>query len=54
MSGSKQKPQNRQHYFTVWRWHFYSGIFIAPFLIILACSAPVSYTHLTLPTILRV
>ena len=39
MSGSKQKPQNRQHYFTVWRWHFYTGIFIAPFLIILACSA---------------
>ena len=39
MSASKQKPQNNQHYFTVWRWHFYSGIFIAPFLIILACSA---------------
>ncbi|MBB3107593.1 putative iron-regulated membrane protein [Psychrobacter luti] len=39
MSGSNQKPNTNQHYFTVWRWHFYSGIFIAPFLIILACSA---------------
>ena len=39
MSGNNQKPNTNQHYFTVWRWHFYSGIFIAPFLIILACSA---------------
>lgn len=39
MSRQSQKPKNNQHYFTVWRWHFYSGIFIAPFLIILACSA---------------
>ena len=39
MSGSNQKPNTNQHYFTVWRWHFYSGIFIAPFLIILAFSA---------------
>lgn len=39
MSRQSQKPKNSQHYFTVWRWHFYSGIFIAPFLIILACTA---------------
>ena len=39
MSGRNQKPKNSQHYFTIWRWHFYSGIFIAPFLIILACTA---------------
>ena len=39
MGGNNQKPNTNQHYFTVWRWHFYSGIFIAPFLIILACSA---------------
>ena len=39
MSRQNQKPKNSQHYFTVWRWHFYSGIFIAPFLIILACTA---------------
>lgn len=39
MGERNQKPKNSQHYFMVWRWHFYSGIFIAPFLIILACSA---------------
>lgn len=30
---------NNQRYFTVWRWHFYAGMFVAPFLIILACTA---------------
>jgi uncharacterized iron-regulated membrane protein len=22
----------------VWRWHFYAGLYVAPFLIILACT----------------
>ncbi|MFC3873414.1 PepSY-associated TM helix domain-containing protein [Neisseria musculi] len=25
-----------QRYFTVWRWHFYAGVFVTPFLILLA------------------
>jgi uncharacterized iron-regulated membrane protein len=25
-------------YFTVWRWHFYAGIFVVPFLLMLACT----------------
>ena len=37
---NRQTPQsdNNQRYFTVWRWHFYAGMFVAPFLIILACT----------------
>ena len=38
---NKGTPQSltNQRYFTVWRWHFYTGMFIAPFLIILASTA---------------
>jgi uncharacterized iron-regulated membrane protein len=25
-------------YAAVWRWHFYAGIYVAPFLVVLACS----------------
>ena len=25
-----------QRYFTIWRWHFYAGIFVAPLLMVLA------------------
>ena len=39
MSRDTRQSTNNQRYFTVWRWHFYAGIFIAPFLIILACTA---------------
>ncbi|MGZ0087026.1 PepSY-associated TM helix domain-containing protein [Caldibacillus thermoamylovorans] len=37
------KPVDRQRpmYMAVWRWHFYAGIFFAPFLIILALSGAV-------------
>ena len=34
-----RQSTNNQRYFTVWRWHFYAGMFVAPFLIILACTA---------------
>ena len=33
------KETGNQRYFTVWRWHFYAGIFVAPFLMILAFTA---------------
>ena len=36
--GGRQSISN-QRYFTVWRWHFYAGMFVAPFLIVLACTA---------------
>ncbi len=39
MSREARQSINNRRYFTVWRWHFYAGIFIAPFLIILACTA---------------
>ena len=39
MNRHTSQSTNTQRYFTVWRWHFYAGMFIAPFLIILACSA---------------
>ena len=31
-----QKPKS--HYTAVWRWHFYAGVFVAPFLIVLAAT----------------
>lgn len=33
------KETGNQRYFTVWRWHFYAGMFVAPFLVILAFTA---------------
>lgn len=33
------KSKGNQRYFAVWRWHFYAGMFVAPFLIILAFTA---------------
>lgn len=31
-----KKPTISSYYTTIWRWHFYAGLFVAPFLIILA------------------
>ncbi|MGP4715008.1 PepSY-associated TM helix domain-containing protein [Psychrobacter sp. T6-6] len=39
MNEPMPKPTNNQRYFTVWRWHFYAGMFAAPFLIVLAITA---------------
>ncbi|MDN6276201.1 PepSY-associated TM helix domain-containing protein [Psychrobacter sp.] len=36
---SSQSTSNSHRYFTVWRWHFYAGMFVAPFLIILSVTA---------------
>ena len=38
MSRDTRQFPNNQRYFTVWRWHFYTGMFIASFLIVLACT----------------
>ena len=32
------QPNSNQHYFTIWRWHFYAGILIAPLLMLLAAT----------------
>ena len=32
------KPAANRHYLTVWRWHFYAGLFTAPFLMLLAAT----------------
>ncbi|MEP1080322.1 PepSY domain-containing protein [Leptolyngbya sp. PL-A3] len=34
-SSTTQSPGNR-FYRTVWRWHFYAGLFVIPFMLILA------------------
>jgi len=39
MDKPSNQSTNNQRYFTVWRWHFYAGIFVAPFLIVLAITA---------------
>ena len=39
MDTPSNQSTNNQRYFTVWRWHFYTGIFVAPFLIVLAITA---------------
>ena len=36
---TSQSTSNSHRYFTVWRWHFYAGMFVAPFLIVLAVTA---------------
>ncbi|MGP9492777.1 PepSY-associated TM helix domain-containing protein [Psychrobacter sp. AOP7-B1-24] len=36
---TSQSTNNSHRYFTVWRWHFYAGMFVAPFLIVLAVTA---------------
>ncbi|MDO4907233.1 PepSY domain-containing protein [Neisseria sp.] len=43
MQNEHQKSGNAagraaQRYFTVWRWHFYAGVFVSPFLILLAAT----------------
>lgn len=38
MAEMKPQVKNNANYFTIWRWHFYAGMFVAPFLIILACT----------------
>lgn len=32
----KHSQNEQQRYFLFWRWHFYAGIFVAPFLLVLA------------------
>ncbi|MBI0425147.1 PepSY-associated TM helix domain-containing protein [Psychrobacter sp. NG27] len=39
MDTPSNQSTNNQRYFMVWRWHFYSGIIIAPLLIVLAVTA---------------
>jgi uncharacterized iron-regulated membrane protein len=36
-SSSSESPANR-FYRTVWRWHFYAGLFVIPFMLILAAT----------------
>ena len=33
---STAAPGGNKLYFTVWRWHFYAGLYVIPFLIMLA------------------
>jgi uncharacterized iron-regulated membrane protein len=33
---SKDGTLSRRFYFTAWRWHFYAGLYVAPFLVMLA------------------
>lgn len=33
---SEDRPFGKTFYFTAWRWHFYAGLYVAPFLIMLA------------------
>ena len=30
------KNKDSSHYQRIWRWHFYAGLFVAPFLILLS------------------
>ncbi|WP_201594246.1 PepSY-associated TM helix domain-containing protein [Psychrobacter vallis] len=39
MNRQARQYTDNQRYFTVWRWHFYAGMFVTPFLIVLACTA---------------
>jgi uncharacterized iron-regulated membrane protein len=32
----KERPSTRKFYIAAWRWHFYAGLYVAPFLIMLA------------------
>lgn len=41
MEHQKKKRNSRSWYQTIWRWHFYAGLFAAPFLLILAFSGGV-------------
>lgn len=36
MQGAKTKPGVNRFYFAAWRWHFYAGLYVVPFLIMLA------------------
>ncbi|HEY9620585.1 MAG TPA: PepSY domain-containing protein [Crinalium sp.] len=36
-TSTNQSPSNR-FYRTVWRWHFYAGLFVIPFMLILAAT----------------
>jgi len=33
-----KKSKISSYYITIWRWHFYAGVFVAPFLIVLAAT----------------
>ncbi|KIC36916.1 PepSY-associated TM helix domain-containing protein [Leisingera sp. ANG-M7] len=35
-SAGQSRPLSEKFYFAVWRWHFYAGLFVIPFLIMLA------------------
>ena len=35
-TGLSPDQRNQRFYFAAWRWHFYAGLFVAPFLLILA------------------
>lgn len=42
-SGHADRPESiknleNRHYLTIWRWHFYAGLFVAPFLMLLAAT----------------
>ena len=36
VSSAKATGLTRRFYITAWRWHFYAGLYVAPFLIMLA------------------
>ena len=47
MDTTKPTPRSEQQanrrYLTVWRWHFYFGLLVAPFLTLLAITAYTRY-----------
>lgn len=43
----------RDFYFSVWRWHFYAGIFVVPFIIILSITGLVMLYHPTIEATLH-
>lgn len=36
--GKAENPSAAQRYFAVWRWHFYTGVLVTPFLMLLAAT----------------
>lgn len=35
-SNQQEAPRSNALYFTAWRWHFYAGLFVIPFVMTLA------------------
>lgn len=53
LSNSTSVETKRDFYFSVWRWHFYAGLFVIPFMVVLSITGLLMLYYPTIESVLQ-